>query len=42
MSYLAIVAELKNVRLHPGADRLQICEVQGYQVVVGLDAKEGN
>lgn len=37
----AIVARLTNVRAHPNADRLKLSNVLGVQVVVGLDAQEG-
>jgi hypothetical protein len=37
-----IVTRLKNVREHSNADRLQLATVLGTQVVVGLDAKEGD
>jgi len=30
------VVEVKNVRIHPNADMLSICEVLGYQMVSGL------
>jgi len=38
----AIIAELCNVRPHPNADRLKLATVLGTQVVVGLDAKDGD
>lgn len=38
----AIVARLTNVRKHPNADRLQLADVLGTQVIVGLDSKEGD
>jgi len=38
----AIVVELANVRPHPNADRLKVATVLGTQVVVGLDAKDGD
>lgn len=38
----AIVAAIAAVRKHPNADRLQLAEVLGYQVVVGLDIKAGD
>ena len=41
MSYSAVVAKLQNVRKHPNADKLQLALVRGYQIVVGLDDKEG-
>jgi len=37
-----IVVKLANVRKHPNADRLKLATVLGTQVVVGLDAKEGD
>lgn len=37
----AIVTVLYNVRKHPNADRLQLATVLGTQVIVGLDAYEG-
>lgn len=40
--YKAIIARLHNVRKHPNADRIQLATVCGEQVVVGLDAKEGD
>lgn len=42
MAHEAIVASLTNVRPHPNADRLQLATVAGYQIVVGLDQKEGD
>ena len=41
MSYSAIICELKNLREHPNADRLQLATVMGNTIVVGLDAIEG-
>jgi len=38
----AIVVRLENVRPHPNADRLKLATVVGDQVVVGLDAKDGD
>jgi hypothetical protein len=40
--YKALIAELKNVRKHSNADRLQVAEIVGNQVIVGLDAKDGD
>jgi hypothetical protein len=40
--YKAIVCRLTNVRKHPNADRLMLATVQGYQVIVGLNAQEGD
>ena len=37
----AIVAPV-TVRPHPNADRVQLADVLGYQVVVGLDVKTGD
>lgn len=42
MSYKAIVYALGPVSPHPNADRVRLTSVQGLQVVVGLDAKEGD
>jgi len=42
MAYEAICCRLTNVREHPNADRLKLATVQGYQVIVGLDAKDGD
>ena len=42
MSYEAIVVELEDVREHPNADRLKLATVLGHQVVVGLNAKDGD
>lgn len=41
MSYEAIVTRLTNVREHPNADKLKLATVSGFQIVVGLDAQEG-
>jgi hypothetical protein len=30
------VVEIKNVRIHPNADMLSLCDVLGYQMVNGL------
>lgn len=40
--YQAIVSSLKNVREHPNADRLKLADIRGVQVVVGLNAQEGD
>lgn len=40
--YKALVYALGPVRPHPNADRVRLTSVQGLQVVVGLDAKEGD
>lgn len=39
--YTAIVCRLNGIRRHGNADRLQLCNLQGYQVVLGEDSKEG-
>ena len=41
MSYEAIVCSLTNVREHPNADKLKLATVKGFQIVVGIDAVEG-
>jgi len=38
----AIITELCSVRKHPNADRLNLATVLGAQVIVGLDAKDGD
>lgn len=40
MSYYAIVTKLKNVRLHPNADRLQLATVFGNTICVDLTYSE--
>jgi hypothetical protein len=42
MAYNAVVVKLENVRKHPGADRLQIAQALGYQVIVGMNVSEGD
>jgi hypothetical protein len=42
MAYFAIISKLENTRKHPNADRLAISNCLGYQVIVGLDAKDGD
>lgn len=41
-NYLAKVVTLGSLRKHPNADRLQIATVDHQDVIVGLDAKEGD
>ena len=41
MAYKAYITELKNVRPHPNADRLQLGECFGNTVCVNLDYKDG-
>jgi hypothetical protein len=41
MSYNCVVTTLTNVRTFPGADRIKLANACGYQVVVGLDNREG-
>lgn len=38
----AIITSLANVRKHSNADRLKLATVLGTQVIVGLDAKDGD
>ena len=38
----AIITTLANVREHPNADRLKLATVLGTQVIVGLEAKDGD
>ena len=38
----AIIVRLEDVRKHPNADRLKLAAVLGTQVIVGLDAKDGD
>ena len=42
MSYNCVITSLSNVRAFPGADRILLANACGYQVVVGLDNKEGD
>lgn len=42
MSYYAIIGSLSNVRKHSNADRLQVATIYGSQVVVGMEAKDGD
>lgn len=42
MTYNAIITTLKSVRKHPNADRLNLASCHWNQVVVWLDAKEGD
>jgi hypothetical protein len=42
MSYNALVCKLSNIRRHSNADRLQVCSVNGYSVVIGLDQTDGD
>ncbi len=41
MSYKVYVAEIKNLQKHPNADRLQVGEVLGNLVIVGLETQNG-
>ncbi len=38
----AVIVELANVRAHPNADRIKLATVLGTQVVVDLDAEDGD
>lgn len=40
--YTGIVCRLTDVRPHSNADRLQIANALGYQIIVGLEAKDGD
>jgi tRNA-binding EMAP/Myf-like protein len=42
MSYCAYITTLKGVGKHPNADRLQVGEVFGNHVIIGMDMKEGD
>ena len=42
MNKLAKIQRVKNVRPHPNADRLKICNVSEYQVVTAADLKDGD
>ena len=41
-NYLAQIVKLENLRPHPNADKLQLCSIHGNNVIVSLDAKEGD
>ena len=41
-NYLARVVELKNIRKHSNADKLQCVAIQGNNVITGLNAKEND
>lgn len=40
--YNAIITKLEGVEKHPNADRLMVAKAQGFNVIVGLDSKEGD
>ena len=40
-NYLAKVIQLKNIRKHSNADKLQVTTIDGNNVITGLDAQEG-
>lgn len=42
MNNAAIICKIKNIRPHPNADKVQLGTTCGYQVVVGLEIKEGD
>jgi len=42
VNYLAKIVKIKNIRKHSNADRLQIVTADFQDVVVGMDAKEGD
>lgn len=41
-NYLAKVVSLKNIRKHSNADKLQITTIDGNNIILGLDAKDGD
>ena len=41
-NYLAQIVTLPKPEKHPNADKLQIARINGSQIIVGLDAKEGD
>jgi len=41
-NYLAKIVELKNLKKHENADRLQVATVDFQNVITGLDAKDGD
>ncbi|MCB1711177.1 MAG: hypothetical protein KDH96_01465 [Candidatus Riesia sp.] len=41
-NYLAKVVDLKNIKKHPNADRLQTVDIDFNTVITGMDAKEGD
>lgn len=42
MSYKAIITEITHLRPHSNADRIKLATVHGFQIIVGLDVKEGD
>ena len=40
MAYVGYVTQIKNLRKHPNADRLQLAECFGNTVVLGMDYKD--
>lgn len=40
MAYVGYVTQIKNLRKHPNADRLQLAECFGNTVVIGMDYKD--
>jgi RNA ligase (TIGR02306 family) len=42
MTYCAYITTVKKIRKHSNADRLQVAELFGNHVIVGLDVKEGD
>lgn len=41
-NYLAKVVRMKNPKKHPNADRLQIWDVGGYEIITDMSTKEGD
>jgi hypothetical protein len=42
VNYLAKVVELKNIRKHSNADKLQITTIDGNNIITGLEAQDGD
>jgi RNA ligase (TIGR02306 family) len=42
MAYKAIVCRLQNVRPHPNADRLNLAQASGFQIIISKDFQEGD
>ena len=42
MNNKAVICSIHHIRKHPNADRVQLGTACGYQVVIGLDVKDGD
>jgi hypothetical protein len=42
MAYKAYVTKIEKLRKHPKADKLQIADINGWDVIVGMDCKVGD